>query len=354
MPSRRHPLRGRAARRALLPVLAAVLLTPFLATTQAQAAVVNGVTLNRFEAGVLDGINDQRAARGLSRLVAASGTTDVARRWAAHMAFRGAISHNPAIYGDVSSAGSANWHFLAENVGYGAASSPAALVSAYMNSAPHRANILDPRAHYVGVGAADGVVSGYSMAFNTLDFVDSYSSSYGVTREPADAMPYDGGVVSSTRTLASFEQSWDPRLRTLTYGEDLFPYGIGYSGPSSADDSARITVRALSPVTTGTVDLLMRLPLDLRQARALRFTLASVTPSGQPVTVQLLVGNRGSLVPLGSVSTSSASRVVTLSLPAAAKRFNDQIRVRVYGGALGGLLSARTVTVRVYQVDAVV
>src|SRR5690349_14905971 len=101
MPS--HVLRR--LRRALLPLAALALSAPLLTAVPAQAAVVNGVTLNRYEAGVLAGINAQRTSRGLPALVVASGTTDVARRWSMHMAGVVALSHNPALVSSLAAAG---------------------------------------------------------------------------------------------------------------------------------------------------------------------------------------------------------------------------------------------------------
>ena len=350
-------MRARSLRRALLTALAMTGLLAGLSLPQASAAVVSGVTLNRYEAALVAGINAQRTAHGLSPLVVASGTTDVARRWSARMAGVAAISHNPALSSALSAAGSAGWGYLAENVGYGAGDDPSGMVAAYMASAPHRANILDPRARYVGVGAADTVISGFVMAFNTLDFVDSYSSGYGHTREPADARPYDGGLITSTRTLASFESGWDPRVRTVRYGSGLTTWGVAYTGPTAADDAARFTVRAATTSTSGAVDLLIRMPLDLSRASGLRLELSSLSADGSPLAVEVLVGNRTSLVSLGTVGTSATSRTVSLALPAAAKRFNDQLRVRVSAARLAqlsGLLSDRLASVRVAQVDAIV
>jgi hypothetical protein len=347
----------RVLRRALLPLLAALCVAPLLASPPAQASTVNGVTLNRYEAAVLSGINAQRTARGLNALVVASGATDVARRWSARMASVSSISHNPALASSLSAAGSWDWHFIAENVGYAPGSNPSSLVSAYMNSPGHRANILDPRARYVGVGAADALVNGYVMAFNTLDFVDAYSSSYGRTREPADAMPYDGGLVSTDRTLAAFESSWDPRVRTASYGSGLATWGVAYTGPTGADDAARFSVKAQSLNSTGAVDLLMRLPLDLSRARYLRLELSAVTGDGSALPVEVLVGNRTSMVSLGTVGTSATARTVTLAIPSAGRRFNDQLRIRVSASrlaSLSNLLVDRQASVRVYTVDALV
>lgn len=47
---------------------------------------------------------------------------------------------------------------IAENLAYGRGgrSTPRSIVSAWMHSAGHRANILDPRFRHVGIGAVDG------------------------------------------------------------------------------------------------------------------------------------------------------------------------------------------------------
>ena len=70
-----------------------------------------------------------------------------AQAWAEHLAAQNQLSHSVLTDGIT-----AHYCALGENVGYGP--SVAAIETAYMNSAGHRANILDTRWNGVGVGYA--------------------------------------------------------------------------------------------------------------------------------------------------------------------------------------------------------
>ena len=52
------------------------------------------------------------------------------------------------------------------------------LFRAYMHSPKHRANILDGHYRFVGIHTERR----HGQRWNTLDFVDSYSGTYGATR----------------------------------------------------------------------------------------------------------------------------------------------------------------------------
>lgn len=349
-----RPLRRLPLAALLLAILAPLL--PTISATPAHAAVINGVTLNRYEAALVSAVNQQRTSRGLRALTVAAGPTDVARRWSFQMAAKRTLSHNGSFPSQLRAAGS-GWNWIAENVGTAPATEPARLVSMFMGSAPHRANILDTRARYLGIGAVDAVVDGYRTAFSTLDFTDAYSTGYGRTREPADAMPYDGGAVTTSRIIAGFETGWDARLRSLRASSALVPSTVAYTGPSSADDSARFWVRAVSTSTSGYADLLLRTPLDLTQATSLRLVIATTSPRGVSLPVELLVSEGTRTISLGTVGTTSGGRLVTVPIPASARHFVDTVRVRLSAArlaTLGSSLSSRSLTVRVVQVAVLV
>ncbi len=61
---------------------------------------------------------------------------------------------------------------LGENIGYGSGGSatPRAIVSAWMHSAGHRANILERRFHSIGIGIASGTPDGDGGATYSTDF----------------------------------------------------------------------------------------------------------------------------------------------------------------------------------------
>jgi hypothetical protein len=116
-------------------------------------------------------INQARSQHGVPALTVTDGTSEVATSWTEQLAAARALSHNPNLQSDLESHGSPNWTSYAENVGNASSSSATQLFNAYMNSAEHRANILSSSFRYLGVG----VVFTGSTAWNTLDFVDSYS-----------------------------------------------------------------------------------------------------------------------------------------------------------------------------------
>src|SRR3954449_7491250 len=125
-------------------------------------------------------MNQARAQHGLRALTVTSGTSTVAANWTAHMAQQQALSHNPNLGSQLEAHGSPNWTTYAENVGDGSTSSADTMFQSYMNSPEHRSNILDSHMRYVGVGVA---FTG-SLAWNTLDFVDQYSSTSSTSTTP--------------------------------------------------------------------------------------------------------------------------------------------------------------------------
>jgi uncharacterized protein YkwD len=90
-------------------------------------------------------LNAERSARGLPTLRVTQDLTDVARAQSDRMAAADSIFHNPNLANDV-----AGWLRVSENVGYGP--DAVALHVALMNSAGHRANILDTVVTQVGIG----------------------------------------------------------------------------------------------------------------------------------------------------------------------------------------------------------
>src|SRR3954454_8771329 len=115
-------------------------------------------------------VNQARQQHGLGSLTVASGTSQVAAAWTAHLDAAQSLSHNPDLRHQLETHGSADWTTYGENVGQGPADDPDALFRAYMNSSEHRANILNTAYRFTGVAV---VIDG-STAWNTFDFVDTY------------------------------------------------------------------------------------------------------------------------------------------------------------------------------------
>src|SRR5262249_12018393 len=91
-------------------------------------------------------VNSARASHGLHGYAVSSQLTSVALGQAERMASQQRLYHNPSLSSQVT-----NWKYVGENVGYGPDVST--LFTAFMNSARHRANILDHDFTQSGVGA---------------------------------------------------------------------------------------------------------------------------------------------------------------------------------------------------------
>lgn len=333
--------------RRLLAVSA--VLTSFLAplaasgTAQAAAATVNAVRLNGYEAALITDINRTRGAHGLRSLIVVPGATDVARRWSWHLASVQTLSHNPYLVSNLEHSGSSAWTMISENVGTASATSPGTLFTAYMNSAPHRANILDPSAVYVGVGVVQRGVA----AWNTLDFTNAYSSTYGITRVPADGMTLDTIAVTTTRTLASFESRYDERTGTGAVS-GVSASLAHYTGPTTGDD--RVYATFVQHTTTGHGDLILRDAWSLASAQTISVKVAIGDPAKRTVAVQVILGHSyGSSVSLGTISVRGVASSFTLALPAAARTFMDTLTFRVQSSSLGS--AGGSAVLSVYNVN---
>jgi uncharacterized protein YkwD len=93
-------------------------------------------------------VNQFRAANGLGALAWDGTLYTKAVGWAQHLAAAGSLSHS------ASGAGvPAGWRTVGENVGYGP--SVSSVLTAFQNSAPHRANLLNPAFTRVAVGIVE-------------------------------------------------------------------------------------------------------------------------------------------------------------------------------------------------------
>lgn len=125
-------------------------------------------------------INDLRASKGLGTLTVNGELVDIARGWAGQMAAAGAISHNPSFAGQVDS----DWEKLGENVGVGG--SVDSLMTAFINSPGHYANLVDPAFTHVGVGVVRG---GDGRIYTSHQFMKLRSSSTTTPKPTVTAAP---------------------------------------------------------------------------------------------------------------------------------------------------------------------
>lgn len=181
MPSLQHALV-----RPVLVVLAALALTVtgvagVLVVTSRDAGAIGSFAprLSSYDQRLAGDINHARQRAGRSALQLVAGTTDVAHGWSCTMAAHRRLAHRPYLGSALSRHGSPYWRHIGEDVGAVRSSDPNVLFRAYMRSAEHRANILNPRYHYLGIRT---IYAG-GRRWNTLDFVDEYRYAYGATRQ---------------------------------------------------------------------------------------------------------------------------------------------------------------------------
>lgn len=130
-------VRGPRARRAMV----------LLALLGAIAMVGVSCTKNAAAYESADRINTERSGRGLRQLSLDATLVNKAQAWAERMAATRNVSHSVL----TDNAGK-DWRVLGENVGW--ARSVAEMHALFMNSAAHRANIVNGRFSRVGTGVA--------------------------------------------------------------------------------------------------------------------------------------------------------------------------------------------------------
>ena len=112
--------------------------------------------LSRAERELFASVNQARRAQGLAPLRWNDALAEAARRHAEVMAERGSAQHGfagePGLTTRVKQAG-AHFSWLSENVTQGP--TPRFIHSQFMNSPPHRANILDRDMESIGVGVVE-------------------------------------------------------------------------------------------------------------------------------------------------------------------------------------------------------
>jgi len=92
-------------------------------------------------------VNRARDRRGIHQLEVRAHLNGVAFRQAQRMADRGTLFHNPNLASEMIG----DWQWVGENVGYGP--DVETVHTAFMNSQPHRANILDRAYTRLGTAA---------------------------------------------------------------------------------------------------------------------------------------------------------------------------------------------------------
>jgi uncharacterized protein YkwD len=129
---------------------------PVVKATTKPPAAAKSTTETAYEASVLTLVNQERAKAGCRALTADSRLAKAAKGHSADMATRGYFDHTTpdgvSFATRITNAGY-RWSGAAENIAEGQ-KDPAAAMTAWMNSAGHRANILNCGYRNLGVGLA--------------------------------------------------------------------------------------------------------------------------------------------------------------------------------------------------------
>ncbi|MCW5850008.1 MAG: hypothetical protein KIT87_07980 [Anaerolineae bacterium] len=193
--------------RRLLPLslVCLALAAAFLVSTQPTAAQT---ALSPFEQEVLNLVNQKRQAVGLTPLTVDARLVQAARDHNARMIATGQFSHQVTGELPLCASGTNNdrfdavgyaWTACAENIAAGQ-TTPQQVMDAWMNSAGHKANILNPGYRHIGIGYATGGPYGY---YWTQDFGAGGGSTAPLPTAPAPtATPRPANTPVPTPTQA--------------------------------------------------------------------------------------------------------------------------------------------------------
>lgn len=172
--------RPKALTSAALVALLATLAVSFAAPS---ASAKNRATLDSFEVGVLQKLNDARAEHGLGPLKLSMRLTTAADAHTVEMASTGYFDHSSRdgtpFWKRVSQwYGSSGYNFwtVGENILWSSPNlTPGRAIALWMASPEHRANILSNQWHEIGVAAvhvndAPGIYHGLPVTIVTTDF----------------------------------------------------------------------------------------------------------------------------------------------------------------------------------------
>ena len=100
----------------------------------------------------LERTNSLRGSYGIRYLSEHDTLTNKAEDWAQHMAATGRLEHSDLD----ANLGSLRWRSLGENVGYSSPTSDTlkTIHNLFVNSAPHKANLINSKFTHMGVGVA--------------------------------------------------------------------------------------------------------------------------------------------------------------------------------------------------------
>ena len=141
--------RNHRALAATFAAAAALAIVASAPTVGARGGTAAQPSSDAYEERIFSLMNAERRRHGLRPLRRGSCASSYAERWSGQLARKQRL-HHQSLRPLLKTCGARR---AAENIGYGNVSAEA-LMKKWMGSSRHRANILDPRLSYVGVGAA--------------------------------------------------------------------------------------------------------------------------------------------------------------------------------------------------------
>lgn len=202
-----------------------------------QTAGASQADENAFVAGV----NQARANAGLPALQIDGQLTSLARGWAERMRDGACGQGNHICHASPISAGvTHNWAKLGENVGTGG--DVDSVMSAFIASAGHYANIVDPEFTHIGVG----VVWQDGRLYTTHRFM---SLQGGAPPAPAPTTTSTTTAPPSTTAAPAPKPAPVPVQPTTTTEAPVVPESPTPTPPPVATDRAQVVVRALIRLT---------------------------------------------------------------------------------------------------------
>lgn len=168
----------------LAPSAAAALGTkPAISSIAARASVTpSAVVKPPFDTQLLILINRFRIANGRVPLTVLADLSDRATAWSSHLRAVGSLSHDHNLSSEAAAVCSVR--AIRENVAYADATTPARLLTNYLNSPPHRANLLATDVRFIGLGtvtSSSRTASGSARFWNTMKFVGGRCPASSVT-----------------------------------------------------------------------------------------------------------------------------------------------------------------------------
>ena len=184
--------------RKILTVLALAVGWALIAASSASATScpnpdveVSGLSQNQMEGSITCLINEERTSRGLGAVQSNGDLRDaalshsnemVAQQYFEHTSPQG-VTFIDRIEATGYMRGVRSW-IVCENLvwGTGPLSTPQSLVTAWMNSPPHRENLLKPQFREIGVAAVDGTPEG-DLGDPGVTVSSEYGTRAGVTKK---------------------------------------------------------------------------------------------------------------------------------------------------------------------------